>query len=103
MTLCAFRVRLERRAPDDRQHDRREPIVLLRRAARNGADERHVLIFEPAAERVGHQLLDADTRELAGVAVRDPLSKLDGTAGHRIVEQLRGGIDWRSLVMAAPQ
>ena len=43
-------------------HDGREPVVLLRRVARDRAHDRHIVVLEPAAETVGHQLF----REASG-------------------------------------
>src|SRR6185295_2141668 len=99
--LLRFRVRLERRAANHREHQRGEPIVLLRDVARDRPHQRHVLVVEPAAERVGQQLLDADAHELARIP-RHPLPQRDGAVHHRVVEELRRGVDGRPLVCCAP-
>ena len=63
---------LERRALDDAVDERRHPVVVLRRVSDDRADRRHVVVLDPAAERVGHQALGEaqDDRVLVLAAAR---------------------------------
>src|SRR5262249_27579167 len=65
--LRGFPPHLKPRASDDADHDGQKPVVLLRSAARDRANRRHVRILEPAAERVRHRLLDEHAQELRRV------------------------------------
>ena len=58
---------LEWVAVHDLHHDRREPIVVFRGLAHDGAHRRHVVVLDEAAERVRHQLLGERLHELLGV------------------------------------
>src|SRR5688572_20418459 len=91
----------ERRAADDARHDRREPVVLLRRVARHRAHDRHVVVLEPAAQPVGHELFGQRPHELVRAA-HDSRSQGHRTIHVAAVGQLARGVDGASRFLRAP-
>src|SRR6188472_1155695 len=62
--FVALHSHLKLRAPHDPEHNRRQPVVILLDVMRNRSDSRHVGELEPAADCVGHHLLDEHPHEL---------------------------------------
>src|SRR5687768_826774 len=59
---------LERRAVDDPQHERIEPIVAPRRAAYDGTDTRRVVVLGPATDSIREQPFGHRADELTWLA-----------------------------------
>src|SRR5712691_1293554 len=98
----ALRVHLKRLALDDAEDERGEAVVVLCGIPRDGADQRHVLILDAAAQAIRQQFFGHDLHELTGVS-KQPFPQTRRAVDFRAVVHLGGRVDGRSLLVRSPQ
>src|SRR5882724_9055893 len=95
------RARLERRAVDDPDHEGREAKIRRRRLPDNRPHRRHVVVLDPASERIGHQVFGEGLQD-------DVLMRQERRAQPRWTVDLRpvvhhaGGVDRHVVVLDPP-
>src|SRR6185503_16557526 len=91
---------LERRAPDDAEHERR-PAIVTGGLSSHLAYERFVVELDATAKRVGHQLLGESANEHLGT-LEHRLTERDGTIDLRAVRQLSRRVDRAARLLLTP-
>ena len=93
---------LKWRAVNDGRNQRRQPIIVARRLAHDGAHRRLVVIFQAAAQRIHQQLFRDGLKILVAVAVEQRLLQPGGAGKLGAVGQLGRCIDDRADIFDAP-
>src|SRR5207249_3368622 len=100
--LRAPGIHLKRLALDDAEDERREAVVVACGIPRDGADQRHVLILDAAAQAIRQQFFGHDFHELTGVP-KQPFPQTRRAVDFRAVVHLGRRVDGRSLLVRSPQ
>ena len=85
----------------DAQNQRREPVIVAGRVPDDAAHDGHVVVAEPAAERVHQQLARQRPHEHLGLP-QDRLPQRDDTVDLGAIDKLSRRVDRRPFVSRAP-